>query len=166
MPKNFPVVPAPKVIPVAAVPPTGNVPRKMPQSAPNGTSIALSVPVAQQQRIVQLRQMGKSVREIARRENRHRRTINKVLLYNADQMREHNEQSRQRFLLLQTDAIQTVQRALKKGDVQIAYRLLTDCGTVPNRQVTAGYQEPTPELTAEKKYIADFVETVMERGKE
>jgi hypothetical protein len=105
-------------------------------------------------------------RESDRRENRHRRTINKVLLYNADQMREHNEQSRQGFLLLQTDAIQTVQRALKKGDVQTAYRLLTDCGTVPNRQVTAEYQEPTPALTAEKKYVAEFVETVMERGKD
>ncbi len=138
----------------------------MHQNAPNGASIALYVPAAQQQRIVQLRQMGKSVREIARREKRHRRTINKVLWYNADQMREYNEQSRQDFLRLQTDAIQTVQRALKKGDVQTAYRLLTDCGTVPNRQVTAEYQEPTPELTAEKKYVAEFVETVMERGKD
>jgi rubredoxin len=65
----------------------------MHQNAPNGASIALYVPAAQQQRIVQLRQMGKSVREIARREKRHRRTINKVLWYNADQMREYNEQS-------------------------------------------------------------------------
>jgi hypothetical protein len=67
MPKNFLVVPAPKVIPVPAVPPTGIVPRKMPQNAPNGTknANALYVPMAQQQRIVQLRQMGKSVREIS-----------------------------------------------------------------------------------------------------
>jgi hypothetical protein len=63
--KTFPLVPATKVI--SAVPPTGIVPRKMHQNAPNGTK-ALYVPVAQQQRIVQLRQMGKSVREIFRRE--------------------------------------------------------------------------------------------------
>jgi hypothetical protein len=50
--------------------------------------------------------------------------------------------------------------------VGTAYRLLIDCGTVPNRQVTAEYQEPSPELSNEQKYIAEFVETVMERGKD
>jgi DNA polymerase elongation subunit (family B) len=167
MPKNDSVLPAPKVTPaVPAAPPTGIVTGKIHQNVPNGTSIALYVPAAQQQRIVQLREMGKSVREISRREKRHRRTVGKVLLANAERMKEHMEQSRQAFLLLQTDAIQTVQRALKKGDVQTAYRLLTDCGTVPNRQVTAEYQEPSPELSNEQKYIAEFVETVMERGKD
>lgn len=96
----------------------------MPQNARNCTNEALYVPMAQQQRIVQLHQMGKSVREISRREKRHRRTINKVLLVNADRMNEHMERSRQTLLLLTILAIETVRQALKKGNVDIAYRLL------------------------------------------
>ena len=93
----------------------------MHQNAPNGASIALYVPAAQQQRIVQLREMGKSVREISRREKRHRRTVGKVLLVNAERMKEHMGRSRAAFLGLTTEAIETVRQALKKGNVHIAY---------------------------------------------
>jgi hypothetical protein len=168
MPKTFSVVPAPKVIPaVPAGPPSGSVPRKMPQNAPNGASIALYVPVAQQQRIVQLHQMGKSVREISRREKRHRRTVGKVLRVNADRMNEHMEQSRAAFLGLTTQAIETVRQALKKGNVNIAYRLLTNTGVVPQPGEIA-WSGPanfeSPEASAKEKYIAEFVETVMVRA--
>jgi hypothetical protein len=170
MPRTFPPVPAPKVIPaVPAAPPTGNVPRKMPQNAPNGASIALYVPVAQQQRIVHLRQMGKSVREISRREKRHRRTVGKVLLVNADRMNEHMERSRAAFLGLTTQAIETVREALEKGNVAIAYRLLTDTGVVPRPGEIAWSGPPnceSPEGSAKEKYIAECVETVMERAKD
>ncbi|MGA8233451.1 MAG: hypothetical protein WB795_18400 [Candidatus Acidiferrales bacterium] len=171
--KTFHVIPAPKVIPaVPAAPPTGIVPGKMHQNAPNGTknANALYVPMAQQQRIVQLREMGKSVREISRREKRHRRTVTKVLLFNAAKMKEHMERSRQAFLRLTTEAIETVRQALKKGNVAIAYRLLVDTGVVPQPGQIPWSMAPasseSPELTAEQKYIAEFVETVMERAKD
>jgi hypothetical protein len=172
MPRTFPPVPAPKVIlPAASTSaPTGIVPGKMHQNAPNGASIALYVPAAQQQRIVQLRQMGKSVREISRTEKRHRRTINKVLLVNADRMNDHMERSRAAFLGLTTQAIETVRQALKKGNVAIAYRLLVDTGVVPQPGQIPYLMGPAssgkPELTAEQKYVAEFVETVMERAKD
>ncbi|MGA8103833.1 MAG: hypothetical protein WB869_16860 [Candidatus Acidiferrales bacterium] len=133
MPKNDPVVPATKAIPPAASTPapTGIARGTMPQNARKGTEKALYVPMAQQQRIVQLRQMGKSVREISRREKRRRRTVNKVLLFNAAKMKEHMERSRAAFLGLTTPALQTIRQAMKKGDVDIAYRLLVDTGVVP-----------------------------------
>jgi len=59
---------------------------------------------------------------------------------------------------------------MKRGDVQTAYRLLTDTGVVPQPgqipwSMGPESSEPT-ELTAEGKYIAEFVETVMDRAKD
>jgi hypothetical protein len=40
-------------------------------------------------------------------------------------------------------------------------------GIVPGKVLeNAEYQEPTPEVTAEGKYIAEFVETAMARAKD
>ncbi|MGA8101280.1 MAG: hypothetical protein WB869_03945 [Candidatus Acidiferrales bacterium] len=52
----------------------------------------------------------------------------------------------------------------------IAYRLLVDTGVVPQAgqnpwSMGPASSEPT-ELTAEQKYVAEFVETVMERAKD
>jgi hypothetical protein len=93
-----------------------------------------------------------------------------VLLFNAAKMKEHMEQSRAAFLGLTTQAIETVRQAMKRGDVQTAYRLLTDTGVVPQPgqipwSMGPESSEPT-ELTAEGKYIAEFVETVMDRAKD
>jgi hypothetical protein len=147
----------------------GIVPGKMPQNARNCTNEALYVPMAQQQRIVHLRQMGRSVREISRREKRHRRTVVKVLLVNADRMNEQMERSRTAFLGLTTQAIETVRQALKKGNVNIAYRLLVDAGVVPQPgqiPVMGPVNSESPEASANEKYIAEFVETMMERAKD
>ncbi|MGA8234109.1 MAG: hypothetical protein WB795_21715 [Candidatus Acidiferrales bacterium] len=46
----------------------------------------------------------------------------------------------------------------------IAYRVLTDCGILPNQQVTAEYQEPTPEDTGKKRFIADISGKVLFSG--
>ena len=171
MPKTFSLIPAPKVIPaVPAVTPTGIVRRKIPQNASKGIEKALYVSMAQQQRIVQFREMGYSVRKISRTEKRHPRTVSKVLRFNAAKMQEHMERSRAAFMGLTTQAIQTVSEAMKKGNVAIAYRLLVDTGVVPQPGEIPWPAGPanseTPELTAKEKYIAEFVETAMERAGE
>ncbi len=59
--------------------------------------------------------------DFSRREKRHRRTVGKVLLVNAERMKEHMGRSRAAFLGLTTEAIETVRQAMKKGNVHIAY---------------------------------------------
>jgi len=80
------------------------------------------------------------------------------------------ERSRAAFLGLTTQAIETVRQALKKGNVVIAYRLLVDTGVVPQPgqipYVLGAATSEKSELTAEQKYITEFVETVMERAKD
>ena len=136
MPKTFPVIPTAKVISpaVAAVQPTGIVPgdvQQYPAISREKRGSASYVPPAQQERILQRHLMGESMRRISREEHRDFRTVAKVLRNNPAKLKEHLELSRAQFFALTTQALETIRRAMEKGDAHLAYKLQTDAGVVP-----------------------------------
>jgi len=174
MPKTFPVVSVAKIIPVVpADAPTGIVPGNA-QRYPaisiekRGTGSYLSQ--VQQERILHRDFIGQSIRKISREEHRDFRTIAKVLWNNPAKLKEHLEQSRAAFYALTTCALETIRRAMENGDSQLAYKLLTDAGVVPQPGQIPGVMESenseTPETTLKNKLLAEFVEMAIERAKD
>jgi hypothetical protein len=174
MPRPLLSVPTPKVIrAVPTGPGTGTVPRNVPQYP--ATSIEKRgtgsyVPPGQQERILHRHFRGESIRKISREENRDFRTVAKVIKANPARLKEHLELSRAQFYALTTVALETIRRAMENGDARLAYKLLVDTGVVPQPGQIPWSMGPanseSPEATAESKYVAEFVETVMERAKD
>ena len=174
MPKNYPLIPATKVVPaVLAALPSGIVAgnrQQHPATSIEKRGNGSYVPPGQQERILHRHFRGESIRGISREEHRDFRTVAKVIRANPARLKEHLELSRAQFYALTTQALETIRRAMENGDARLAYKLLTDTGVVPEPgQIpypVGPESSEAPELTAKAKYIADFVETAMEQAKE
>jgi hypothetical protein len=107
---------------------------------------------------------------ISREEHRDFRTVAKVIRDNPARLKEHLEHGRALFYALTTQALETIRRAMEKGDAELAYRLLIDAGVVPKPGETPGLMESesseTPETRAKKKRVAELVDQAMERAAE
>jgi hypothetical protein len=126
------------------------------------------IPPALQERILHRHFIGQSMPTISREEHRDFGTVAKVLRNNPARLREHLEGGRAAFYALTTGALETIRRAMENGDAEMAYRLLTDCGEVPQPGQIPGVMESenfeTPETSDKKKHVAELVELANERG--
>jgi len=114
-------------------------------------------------------QQQHSVRTISREEHWDFCTVAKVLANNRAKLTErHMEQTRAAYCALTPQAVETLKRAMEKGDVRVAHRVLTEMGVVPQPSqipYAPGLENSeTGELTETKKYIAEFVEMAIERA--
>ena len=172
MPKTFPVIPVTKVIrAVPAVPPTRIVPgdvQQYPAISIEKRGSGSCVPPAQQERIVHRHVIGQSLRKISREEHRDFRTVAKVLRNNPAKLKEHLEAGRAQFYALTTQALETIRRAMEKGDAHLAYKLLVDAGVVP-QQAMAGMATAPEQLTQDeltKKELGKVIQMAMERARD
>jgi len=112
------------------------------------------IPPALQECILHRHFIGQSMPTISREEHRDFGTVAEVLRNNPARLREHLEGGRAAFYALTTGALETIRRAMENGDAEMAYRLLTDCGEVPQPGQIPGVMESenfeTPEPATRK----------------
>ena len=107
--------------------------------------------------------VGQSVRSIARDEGRDFKTVANVLLKSADKINEHLQRGRAAFYALTTDAIETIHKGLKGGQTDLAYKLLTDAGVVPQREIQP-LPTQNPEVSQSDQYVVNFVKMIKQRA--
>src|SRR5215469_6154190 len=89
------------------------------------------VPPPQSARIMQRYIDGKSIRQIAREEQRDRATVTKIV--RSDEMQSFVQKMRERFYGLAFDAMNAVEHSLQQqNDARLGYRILSDIGIVPS----------------------------------
>ena len=89
------------------------------------------VPPPQSARIIEQYIGGKSIRQIAREEQRDRATVTKIV--RSDEMQGFVQKMRERLYGFAFDAMNSVEHSLKQqNDPRLAYRMLSDIGIVPS----------------------------------
>jgi hypothetical protein len=142
--------------------PIRTVHRTPPQ--PAKISVAPKIPAVQQAKILQMAAAGKSLREIAREQNRDRRTVTKIV--NQPEMRNILEAVKSRLIQLADNAAASVEFAIENElDAKVALRLLEGFGVLPNGRNVVVVEEAKPEdkRTPEEKHD-DLVEDYLKRA--
>jgi hypothetical protein len=131
---------------------------------PTKNSVAPKIPAIQQAKILQMAAAAKSLREIAREQNRDRRTVTKIV--NQPEMRNILERVKSRLIQLTDNAAASVEFALENEiDARVALRLLEGFGVVPSGRNVVVVEEAKPEdnKTPEEKHD-DLVEDYLKRA--
>ncbi len=142
--------------------PNPTVHRTPPQ--PAKISVAPKIPAIQQAKILQMAAAGKSLREIAREQNRDRRTVTKIV--NQTEIRNILERVKTRLIQLADNAAASVEFALENEiDAKVALRLLEGFGVLPSGRNIVVVEEAKPEdqRTPEEKHD-DLVEDYLRRA--
>ena len=142
--------------------PSRTVHRTPPQ--PAKLSVAPKIPAIQQAKIPQMAAAGKSLREIAREQNRDRRTVTKIV--NQPEMQNILESVKSRLIQLADNAAESVEFALDNEiDAKAAVRLLEGFGLLPSGRNVVVVEEAKPEdnKTPEEKHDA-LVEDYFKRA--
>jgi hypothetical protein len=127
-------------------------------------SVAPKIPAIQQAKILQMAAAGKSLREIAREQNRDRRTVTKIV--NQPEMRKILEAVKSRLIQLADNAAASVEFAIEyELDAKVALRLLEGFGVLPSGRNVVVVEEAKPEdqRTPEEKHD-DLVEDYLKRA--
>lgn len=122
--------------------PSRTVHRTPPQRAK--LSVAPKIPAIQQAKILQMAAAGKSLREIAREQNRDRRTVTKIV--NQPEMRNILERVKSRLIQLTDNAAESVEFAVDNEiDGKVALRILEGFGVLPNGRNIVVVEEAKPD---------------------